>query len=81
MVKTIEDIYPLTIVRMRHGKFAIVNANCDAYCVNSLEGDEEWQYYPHEYMKKEWEHVKYGIGDTIYEAFLDYQEREKNHKW
>lgn len=74
-INRIEDIYPMTIVHMRHGKFAIVEACCDDTCVNSLEGDEEWQYDPHHFMKDEWEHVNYGIGEDIYSTFIDFQKR------
>ncbi len=77
-INKIEDIYPMTIVHMRHGKFAIVEANCNADCVNSLEGNEEWQYDPHKFMKEEWEHINYGIGTDVLSAFLDFQERYKN---
>ncbi len=41
-INKIEDIYPMTIVRMRHGKFTIVEASCVTDCVNSLEENEEW---------------------------------------
>ena len=74
-INKIEDIYPMTIVHMRHGKFAIVEACCDADCVNSLEGNEEWQYDPHHFMKEEWEYVNYGVGNTILEAFEDFKNR------
>ncbi len=76
-ITKIEDIYPMTIVHMRHGKFAIVECLCNAVCVNSLEGNEEWQYDPHHFMKKEWEHVNYGIGETVNEAFEDFKNRLK----
>ena len=71
---TIEEIYPLTIVAMRYGsKFAIIEANCDATCVRSLEGDEEVSYDPHKFMKDEWSHINYGIGETISIAFENFQ--------
>jgi hypothetical protein len=73
----IEDIYPLTIVGMKHGKFAIVNALSEASAIGSLAEDEEWQYSPHVYMRQEWKHINYGIGDTIAEAFEDFKERYK----
>jgi hypothetical protein len=71
----IEDIYPMTIVNMRYGNFAIIEASCDAECVNSLEGNEEWSYDPHHFMKKEWEHINYGVGVDILSAFEDFKER------
>ena len=76
-MKKIEDIYPLTIVHMRHGKFAIIEADNDASFVSSLQGNEEWQYDPHHFMKKEWEHVNYGIGNDISLAFEDFKTRYK----
>ena len=74
-INKIEDIYPLTIISMRHGKFAIVNTNCDADCVNSLEDNEEWQYDPHGYMSREWSHIEYGVGETINEAFENFKNK------
>jgi len=75
MINKIEDIYPMTIVHMKHGKFAIVEAYCDASCAISLCWDEEWQYDPHHFMKEEWEHINYGVGKTIQEAFEDFKSR------
>ncbi len=76
-IQRIEDIYPMTIVHMKLGKFAIVECYSDADSVSSLESDEEWSYDPHHFMKKEWEHVNYGIGKTILEAFEDFKIRMK----
>lgn len=76
--KRIEDIYPLTIVKMRFGgKIVIVEGESDYTCVGSLQGNENWSYNPHEYMSKEWDHINYGIGEDIYSAFLDFQQRYK----
>lgn len=74
-INKIEDIYPLTIVNMKHGKFAVINAYATATCADELQDNEEWQYEPHLFMKKEWSFIKYGIGDTINEAFDDFKER------
>ena len=41
-IRKIEDIYPLTIIHMKHGKFAIINVESDCNYVSSLEGNEEW---------------------------------------
>ena len=73
----IEDIYPLTIVHMRHGKIAIVETNANWDCVTSLQQDEKWQYHPHQFMKNEWSYVNFGIGDTLDNAFIDFV---KNYK-
>ena len=72
-IKRIEDIYPCTIVHMRHGKFAIVEGCAEYPSVQDLQEDEEVQYHPHHYMREEWEHMNYGIGDTINEAFENYK--------
>lgn len=77
IINTIEDIYPMTIIRMRHGKFAIVESYCNCDCTNSLEGDEECQYDPHHFMKEKWAHINYGIGKTIDAAFIDFKIRFK----
>lgn len=69
----IEDIYPLTIVHMRHGKFAIVEGYSYYICVVKLESNEEWQYEPEKYMKKEHPHINYGIGDSIKHAFNEFK--------
>ena len=78
-INKLEEIYPLTIVSRRFGGFAIVNCNCDAACVNSLEGDEELHYGDSaiKFMDKEWFGVKYGLGKTIEKAYEDYKNRNK----
>ena len=75
-IKHIEDIYPLTIVKMRYGdKIVIFNANNDAGFVNSVQGNEEVYYILEKWMKENVEPCLYGIGDTIWEAFEDYKKR------
>ncbi len=69
----LEEIYPLTIVGMKHGKFAIVEGLAVYDCVQSLQEDEEVQYDPHKFMNKHWEHVNYGIGSTIDDAFENFK--------
>ena len=68
----------MTIVAMRHGKFAIIEACCHAMCVHSLEQNEEWQYDPHYFMKEEWPHINYGVGNSIKEAFKDFKIKYEN---
>lgn len=72
MEQRLEDIYPLTIVGMRHGKFAVIEADNNCDCVSSLQGDEEWQYNPEHYMSENWEHIRFGVGKTIAEAFQNF---------
>ncbi len=74
-LRRIEDIYPMTTVHMRHGKFAILEVISECECVSMLQECEELQYDPHHYMKEEWEHINYGIGNTLLEAFEDYKQR------
>jgi hypothetical protein len=72
MIKKLEDIYPLTIVHMKHGKFAVVEGFSTFTCVKSLEQNEEWQYDPGHYMSTEWGHINYGVGRTVAEAFQNF---------
>jgi hypothetical protein len=73
----IEEIYPLTIVGMKHGKFAIVEGLAIYKCVISLQENEEIQYEPDKFMKEQWQHIKYGIGNTIDEAFENFKTNSK----
>ena len=75
----IEDVYPLTITAMRYGGFAIVEGLPCYVCVSSLAENEEVHYDPHKFMNEEWEHVNYGIGKTILEAFEDFKRRYKEN--
>ena len=72
-IKKLEEIYPLTIVNRRFGGFAILK--CDSICVavSVLQEDEEVHYDTESYMKKYWGHLQYGIGNTIQEAFINYE--------
>ena len=76
-INSIDDIYPLTLVRMRFGKYAIIEVFSECDAVSSLQEDEEWQYDPHHFMKEEWEHLNYGVGKTIDLAFQDFKNRYK----
>lgn len=62
---------------MRHGKFAIIEGNSYFDCVHELEDNEEYQYDPHTFMIKKWEHINYGIGTDIQTAFEDFKKRYK----
>ena len=69
----IEDVHPLTIVAMKYGgKFAIVEGLAVYQCVTDLQENEEVSYDPQGYMSREWEHIKYGVGNTIAEAFENF---------
>lgn len=76
-INSIEDIYPMTLVRMRFRQFAIIEAYSECDAVSSLQEDEEWQYDPDHFMKEEWEHLNYGVGKTIDLAFQDFKNKYK----
>jgi hypothetical protein len=65
---TLEEIFPLTIVRMKHGKYAIVEGLAVYKCVQSLQENEDVQYDPDKFMKESWGHINYGIGNSVNEA-------------
>lgn len=75
-INLIEKEFPLTIVRMRFGKFAILNCDADADCVLMLQCNEETQYSPHGYMLEYYSTMNYGIGATIQSACMDYYNRK-----
>lgn len=78
--KTLDDIYPLTIVKRRFGGgYAIVNYECYASFVCNLQDNEDWSYgeRTHEIMEKEWPYVRYGIGDSLDDALENYNEIDK----
>lgn len=69
----IEDIYPLTIVAMKHGKYVVIEGLAVYECVQSLQEDEEVQYDPDEFMGIYWSHIRYGIGDSVDKAFENFK--------
>lgn len=76
LIKTIEDIYPLTIIQMRYGgKYVIFNATCDADFISSVEGDEEVYYNINKWLEENVSPCYYGIGETIDGAFEDFKIR------
>ena len=62
-INRIEDIFPLTIIQVPRGKFAIVEAFCDAGWSENLFNTEKWG------------DINYGIGRSIAEAFEDFKNR------
>jgi len=75
-IENIEDIYPLTIVKMRYGgKIVIFNADNDSGFVDSVQGDEEVYYVINDWLEEHVSPCLYGIGDTIWSAFEDYKKR------
>lgn len=78
MIQRIEDIYPLTIVNRRFAGFAVVQAESDATCVGDLQWNGEWAYgVTEEKMEEQWDHICYGLGGTVDEAFQDFLKRKK----
>lgn len=86
-IKRIEDIYPLTIVRMRYGgKFVILNADVDSgegvleetpSWADYLQGYEEAMYHTDEWLENTVAPCLYGIGESLELAFEDYKKRLK----
>lgn len=71
----IENIFPLTIIRMRFGgKIVIFNAECDNDFVEKIQKNKEVASKLTEYIE---DHVwtPYGIGKTLDEAFADFRRR------
>ena len=67
-MKKITDIYPLTIVSMRFGGFAIINADCDCNACATLQC-AEIATDGHEYMNVTYPFLIYGIGNSLETAF------------
>lgn len=73
-MKTLNDIYPLTIVKRRFGGYAVVNAEAYLACVDDLQCNEEWHYgdSAHVNMEREAPFTRYGIGEMIDDALENY---------
>jgi hypothetical protein len=76
-MKELSNIYPLTIISRRYGGFCILNCNACAKCVSTLEEDENIVNDEDNFMKKNWSDIKYGIGDSIENAFYDFKKRNQ----
>lgn len=77
--KNIEDIYPLTIVRMRFkDKIIIFNCINSANFINTAVENEEISYDIENWLEREMSlyDIKFGIGNDIWSAFEDYKIRE-----
>ncbi len=82
-VKSIEEIYPLTIVNCRYkDRIIIFNASNDADYISTAVGNEEVSYRLESWLEETLPSygVKYGIGKDIWSAFEDYKERNKENK-
>lgn len=80
-IEKIEDIYPLVIVSMRFGgKFVILNLEVDSAhsLIADIESEEEVSYIINDWLEENISPHYYGIGDTIQNAFKDYQIRYLN---
>ena len=62
-----EDIYPLTLIRMRFGKYVAFNAEEDAGFVQNV-NTEEVYYHLNEWLEEKVDPCPYGVGNTIMEA-------------
>jgi hypothetical protein len=75
-IEKIEDIYPLTIVKMRYGgKIVIFNSESDNSKIHDVQLDDYPFYSLDKWMDENISPQCYGIGDTIWNAFEDYKKR------
>ena len=75
--KVVEDIYPLTIVKMRYTEnVVILNYDSDNDIVFIVQQDEDFSYHTAERLEAE-DYV-FGMGKTIEMAFEDYKKRLLN---
>jgi hypothetical protein len=65
--KTWEDIYPLTLINMRFGKYIAFNAEADASFVQEV-NTEEVSYELKAWLERKVDPCPYGIGETVMEA-------------
>lgn len=69
--KNYEDIYPLTIIKMRYGgKYVAFNMESDNSFIHDVQLGEEAMYGTKKYIEDKYS-GHYGIGDTIWEALDD----------
>lgn len=75
--KTYEDIYPLTIVRMRYGgKYVAFNCDSDNEICHDIQLGDEPSYNIEEYMDHVSFYGLYGVGDTIWQALDNLIEKQ-----
>lgn len=75
-IEVVEDIYPLTIVKMRYGgKIIILNSESDNSKIHDIQLDEESSYRLSEWLEENISPQCYGFGNTIFDAFEDYKKR------
>lgn len=77
-MKKITDIYPLTIVSMRFGGFAIINANCACDACITLQCAELYTDGC-EYMNVTYPFLNYGIGNSLESAFEHFLQIKNKH--
>ncbi len=65
--RTWEDIYPLTLINMRYGKYVAFNAEEDAGFVQEV-NTEEVSYELVAWLERHVDPCQYGVGDTIMDA-------------
>ena len=65
--KTWEDIYPLTLINLRFGKYVAFNAEEDAGFVQEV-NTEEVHYDLMNWLETNVSPCPYGVGDTIIET-------------
>lgn len=79
IIEKIEDIYPLTIVRMRYGgKYVITSCESDSEWIHDVQLDDEPSYNLELWMERNNHFVPYGYGETLTEAFENFKTRQQN---
>jgi len=74
-INYLEDIYPLTIVTMRYGgKYIIFNMESDSELIHDIQLGESAMYDTEKYIEEKYSGL-FGIGNTICNAFVDFQKR------
>ena len=80
LIETIDDIYPLTIIKMRYGgKIIIFNMESDSAFIHDLQLAEEHSCNLLEYLEEKLAPANYGVAETIWEAFENYKKRLYNY--
>lgn len=73
-----DDIYPFCCVRMRYGgKFVIIESETDCIDLDSIQSDEEIYYNFEKWMNDNYDHLRWGIGESVSDALDNFWDRNK----
>lgn len=75
IINKIEDIYPLTIVKMRYGdKIVIFNSESDNSKIHDVQLGEEPHYELSKWLEENISPQYYGFGNDINSAFENFKQ-------